>query len=166
MDGGSGMAVYFVKGKSTNHVKVGFTKGDPQKRLSNLQTSASEELEIIHVIPEGTTELEARLHEKFRHNHLRGEWFKYRPDVAIYLGDLDRLDKTHLFLLRLTSKWYNDAAIKGHFGDWIRAKAELSYFRGPEEQEEFFSEASHLVDISVPPDDWEKDFLMAKKRRT
>lgn len=159
------MSVYFIRGKSTNHIKIGYTSSTPEKRLSNLQTSASEELEIIHVIPSGTTTLEAELHEKFRNSHIRGEWFKYRPAVAIYLGHLDRLDKTHLFLLRLAGKWYDDPALKGWFGDWIRASAELSYFRGPEEQDDFFRTSKHLVDLDVPPDDLEKNFLIAKRKK-
>jgi len=41
------MSVYFIRNKLTGNVKIGFTKGDPEKRRQALQTACDGELELV-----------------------------------------------------------------------------------------------------------------------
>ena len=41
--------IYLIEDKNNNTYKIGVTKGDPKKRLKNLQTGNSSELEIKYL---------------------------------------------------------------------------------------------------------------------
>jgi len=76
--------VYFVICMDAERCKIGFTKGDVEKRLKNLQTGSASELIMIAKHP-GTTETERRLHEKFAANRLHGEWFELTNELRAYM---------------------------------------------------------------------------------
>lgn len=54
-------------------MKIGYSY-DPFARLEELQTAHYEELRLLMTIADNGT-LEMRLHERFAHLRIRGEWF-------------------------------------------------------------------------------------------
>lgn len=69
--------VYFIKDYGSGHIKIGYTSGGmygATQRLNGLQTASSTKLEILAVM-RGSRETEKSLHEKFKDEHTRGEWF-------------------------------------------------------------------------------------------
>lgn len=76
--------VYFIACRSTRHCKIGFTKGEVEKRLRNLQTGSAGQLMIVSMQP-GTVELERRLHERFASQCVHGEWFEMSGELFAYI---------------------------------------------------------------------------------
>lgn len=69
--------VYFVENIETGRIKVGFTTGSVNVRVSQLQIGSDCELRLLGAViadeTRGTTE--HQLHLKFAKWHYRGEWF-------------------------------------------------------------------------------------------
>lgn len=78
--------IYFIRSPSA--VKIGMAK-DANRRLMVLQTSHSDELELVATC-EGGRKLEAEYHALFAEHRLRGEWFSPHPDI---LAEIDRLQE-------------------------------------------------------------------------
>jgi hypothetical protein len=76
--------VYLVRGGDT--VKIGRTT-NLASRLRALATGSAVPLELLATVPGGRKE-EARLHRKWRHLHLRGEWFEAAPELLRYAQEL------------------------------------------------------------------------------
>lgn len=66
--------IYYIACTATMHCKIGFTAGDPIKRMRGLQTGAPAPLVLLAVHP-GTMEDERKLHEQFAEHCVHGEWF-------------------------------------------------------------------------------------------
>ncbi len=81
------MAVYFIQDSLTLNIKIGFTDGDPQKRLKSLQTASQGDLVLLTSVP-GTSSLEKTLHRRFAASHVRGEWFRPTHDLITYIARL------------------------------------------------------------------------------
>lgn len=77
-------AVYFIVCKETERCKIGFTKGDPLKRLRNMQTGAAGELRLVAAQP-GNIDTERALHERFAAQNVHGEWFDVTDDLFAYM---------------------------------------------------------------------------------
>jgi Meiotically up-regulated gene 113 len=80
--------VYFIQ--SDKAVKIGYTKQNPAKRLSQLQTGSLEQLKLLHFIPhENCRSLERRLHYMFRGYKARfnSEWFNLPVEVIDWILD-------------------------------------------------------------------------------
>jgi Meiotically Up-regulated Gene 113 (MUG113) protein len=88
--------IYFVR-SHLGFIKIGYTTAHPHDRLSEMQVGNPHELELVGV-HKGTKQIEARLHKRFRHLHVRGEWFREEPDLAEYVAKnttpVDRRPKT------------------------------------------------------------------------
>jgi hypothetical protein len=84
-------AVYFMLAVGTPLVKVGWTSGDPTKRLASLQVGCPHQLIILAAIPAGAY-FEGVVHRKLWESHVRGEWFRLSPAVlgAFHLRDNTR----------------------------------------------------------------------------
>jgi hypothetical protein len=78
--------VYFIACHETGRIKIGFTKGDPMKRIAALQTGCSTELALIACHP-GTPNTEKLLHEKFKNCRLHREWFAISDELRAYIID-------------------------------------------------------------------------------
>jgi Meiotically up-regulated gene 113 len=57
-------------------------------RVRSLQTGASAELTVLAVLP--GADREAELHQRFRHLHVRGEWFRPGPDLLAFVEEVNR----------------------------------------------------------------------------
>ncbi len=78
------MTVYFIQSGDCGPVKIGFTESCINKRLSQLQVSALDKLHLIAAI-DGDVLREKELHEKFKPHRIRGEWFHYHNDIALFV---------------------------------------------------------------------------------
>lgn len=73
--------VYFIAvGDPIQHVKIGYTGGDPRKRLKALQTANPLRLTILGFVL-GNEDYERELHSVLHDDRLAGEWFNYTPQV-------------------------------------------------------------------------------------
>lgn len=107
-------------------VKIGYTKGDPRKRLRQIQTASFEKLAIVSHFP-GSVEQEQLFHRVFSDLRLSGEWFK--PDdmllaafmaVAEYAGGITaRPPRTHSGLREFTGFLRREGA-RVHYPDGAR----------------------------------------------
>ena len=77
--------VYFIRSEKTHAIKIGFTAGQVEKRLSSLQTAHPYKLQLLATIP-GTLEYEKSLHERFASFRLEGEWFQPHPDILAFIS--------------------------------------------------------------------------------
>lgn len=73
------MAVYFIRAGESGPVKIG-SAADVDERLRQLQVGNHEELSAIRVV-EGTLFEERWLHDHFRAQHIRHEWFCFSKDM-------------------------------------------------------------------------------------
>ena len=81
--------VYFIS-DDCGHVKIGVAD-NPQLRLADLQTANATQLRIEAIEPGGVSR-ERELHARFSTDHLRGEWFRFTPDIALYIDELDYME--------------------------------------------------------------------------
>lgn len=78
--------MYFVLHTPKKSVKIGYS-AEPVKRIGSLQTASPVRLRLLGVCPGGMQD-EAELHTRFAHLHLRGEWFRYTPELEEALKEL------------------------------------------------------------------------------
>lgn len=83
------MAVYIIRAGSEGPVKIG-KANNPVARITALQGAHYEELRVVRLLSGGRRE-EQRLHNMFAALHIRGEWFRFSPDM---LGDIGVQDVT------------------------------------------------------------------------
>lgn len=62
------------------HVKVGYTKGDPEKRIRGLQTGCPFPIKLLGYVF-GNANREQELHNVLRDERVFGEWFEYSDFV-------------------------------------------------------------------------------------
>lgn len=67
--------IYLIGCQQPLSVKIGFTKGDPRKRLKQLQTGSPTKLVLCGWYP-GTQGQERELHQQLAKYNLTGEWFR------------------------------------------------------------------------------------------
>lgn len=79
--------VYFI-GAASGPIKIGIAIRPPA-RLSGLQTSHHEKLELLATC-EGDLELEKAYHRRFAANRLSGEWFERTPEIEAEIERLNR----------------------------------------------------------------------------
>lgn len=77
------MAVYFIQDDG-GEIKVGFSEGNPHRRLNAFRTGNPRELKLLVAIPGGREE-EHALHERFADLRTRGEWFKPDPRLLGFI---------------------------------------------------------------------------------
>ena len=88
-------AVYFIQeAGGSNLIKIGHTTGDNpieavRRRLNCLQTGNPHPLKVLAILgtprPQRT---ETMLHERFKSQRRRGEWFQPMPDLLAYIRRL------------------------------------------------------------------------------
>lgn len=79
--------VYFVRSEKTHAIKIGFTAGKIEDRLSALQTAHPYKLQVLAASC-GSREYEKALHGRFGHLRLEGEWFEPHPDLMAFIAVL------------------------------------------------------------------------------
>ncbi len=71
--------VYVIHAEGTDLYKIGYGI-NAKKRIAGIQTSCPHDLSVIKIYKKGTVCFERELHEKFRDNRTRGEWFTFTED--------------------------------------------------------------------------------------
>jgi hypothetical protein len=82
------VVVYFIRDPASRAIKVGYST-DPTKRLAQLQTATSGQLELLGSIPGGKEE-EGRIHALlgFQHQRIKGEWFRETEALVAHIASL------------------------------------------------------------------------------
>lgn len=73
---------YFIQQHNGGNIKIGFTRQEPKRRLSELQTANSHPLCIVGLI---VGNHEKRLHKKFANIKVNGEWYKNSVELVDYI---------------------------------------------------------------------------------
>jgi hypothetical protein len=113
------VSVYFVQGKTTGLVKVGYAKGDPQIRVDSFRVGCPEELEFLGSV-HGGRDVEAAFHKVFAMWRVRGEWFWPHPSLMEQIGRRD------------LGRWFAGGPEAMRFAADIRAGKPVPYRRTPE----------------------------------
>jgi hypothetical protein len=77
--------VYLVGAVEAKAVKIGYS-ARPLVRLSQIQTGSPFVVELLSVI-DGDVGTEAVAHSKFRKYRMRGEWFKWSPEIIEWFDE-------------------------------------------------------------------------------
>jgi hypothetical protein len=77
--------IYYIACSATERVKIGYTRGEPEVRLKQLQTGSAAELRLV-ACHGGSVEDERSLHEEFAEYRLRGEWFEMAEPVRRHVS--------------------------------------------------------------------------------
>jgi len=78
--------VYFAGRGDT--VKIGISV-NPKERIRNLQVASPDRLTLL-ATQEGGKEVELELHERFKADHIMGEWFKMSDGLRRYIKSLPK----------------------------------------------------------------------------
>ncbi|MEB3191101.1 MAG: YozE family protein, partial [Snowella sp.] len=81
--------VYFIQSQGTHTIKIGYTSGQAQNRLKDLQTAHPYQLNILATLP-GDRNYEKSLHQRFAEYRLKGEWFEPHPDLLAFIALLNK----------------------------------------------------------------------------
>ena len=85
--------VYFVTADAPDFpVKIGISLKFRQ-RINDLQTALPYEIQTLAIHPTKDAIFERRLHRKFDHLHIRGEWFRRTPELLAYIESLVTTDQ-------------------------------------------------------------------------
>jgi hypothetical protein len=79
--------IYYIMSSETGRMKIGYTKGKPEKRLRALQTGSPTKLSIVAIHP-GTPNTERDLHNKFKEERAHGEWFDISDELIVHCAEV------------------------------------------------------------------------------
>ena len=82
--------VYFIGGRS-GPIKIGYSI-DARKRLSKISVGSSQHLSLLAKVP-GTMDDERRMHHRFAHIRVKGEWFRREPEL---IAEIERIKKLNV----------------------------------------------------------------------
>lgn len=77
----------YVLDDGAGRVKIGFTRGDVQKRATTIQAASGCDLTIVGQF-QGTMADEKATHERFAAARIRGEWFRRTSEIAAWITGL------------------------------------------------------------------------------
>lgn len=77
--------IYYIACTATERLKIGYTRGEPEVRLKQLQTGSASDLRLM-AYHHGTLDDERQIHAKFAHQRHRGEWFQMSEDLFEHLA--------------------------------------------------------------------------------
>lgn len=84
--------IYFIQESVLKNIKIGFTSSHPEKRLYTLAVASSQELYFLGFML-GDKPKEKTLHQKFKHLHVRNEWFSPGEDLLMFIDALEYGDE-------------------------------------------------------------------------
>jgi hypothetical protein len=74
--------IYFIE--TQGMVKIGYSN-DPRRRFHNLSIGCPTKCSLVAVI-EGSMSEEKDIHEMFKANRIRGEWFEFTPEINTFIA--------------------------------------------------------------------------------
>jgi hypothetical protein len=78
--------IYFGRDEATKLIKIGFTTGEGEDRLRDLQTGCPGPL-VLLLQMEGLKQDETAWHERFASVRERGEWFRPAPELLLAITE-------------------------------------------------------------------------------
>jgi hypothetical protein len=75
--------IYFIE--TEGMVKIGYSN-DPRRRFHNLSIGCPTRCTLVAVIEGGKVE-EKRIHEMFKADRIRGEWFKFTVEINTFMRE-------------------------------------------------------------------------------
>lgn len=81
--------IYFIRDDQAEQIKIGHTRDDPWRRLSNLQVGNSNRLRLVGLIA-AEQAIERHIHFVLMEGRTRGEWFSDRGVTTQWLMDMTR----------------------------------------------------------------------------
>ena len=81
------MSIYFIQEfqNSSGLIKIGLSV-NPEGRLKGMQVNSPVLLGILETLP-GSDDVEAKLHEKFVRDRVRGEWFNASESLLNFIEE-------------------------------------------------------------------------------
>jgi hypothetical protein len=96
--------------KDEIYYKIGWTKRDPIKRLKELKTGNSQELELLQVFEsKWGPKIESSLHRNFKHVRCEGEWFKLSLEDANNFQSLCKMNHDSFEILAESNSWFQES---------------------------------------------------------
>jgi hypothetical protein len=89
--------------------KIGWTKRDPQKRLKELKTANSQDLNIEYILTSKFgPRIEKNLHRKYSNKRCNGEWFELnQKEASEFIDECKKQD--HIFQILIDNNtWIQD----------------------------------------------------------
>lgn len=92
--------------RSGKYYKIGWAV-DPEKRMKEMQVGNPKKIRIIGRFPVSThkkaRKLEAAIHQKFKHQHHRGEWYRLKEKDLEFFEPGTNLDSSE-FIMEMERK--------------------------------------------------------------
>lgn len=96
--------VYFIQcGGKNGPIKIGQTNNNIKERISQLQTGCPYELKLLWLY-KGDRFTESEIHEKFKHENIRGEW--YHPSRALFNFLGEEMQNSGVFITQSPEREY------------------------------------------------------------
>lgn len=83
------MTIYYIRKGAEGPIKIGFTAGQVERRMAQLQTGHHEPLILLGTSP-GTIEDEKSIHRELKDFHIHGEWFRPEPALLFTIDEMVR----------------------------------------------------------------------------
>ncbi|RJO75464.1 MAG: hypothetical protein C4523_00085 [Myxococcales bacterium] len=112
--------VYFIS--DGENIKIGYSLW-PHQRMQDLQVGHATALQMLGIMRVSSKDEEDRLHDRFLHLRVRGEWFRPGPDLLRFIARLpDPSEQQPSF-----AEWFSNRQATG----WPNEEAErAAYFVG------------------------------------
>lgn len=86
---GSGF-VYFIRGRITRRIKIGYVEDDIFRRLIEMQVGSPDPLELIGIV-NASYAIEQKLHSILEEYNTHGEWFEGSPSLIRFIKHISFL---------------------------------------------------------------------------
>lgn len=78
--------VYFIGNKQEQKVKIGSSGQPIKQRFITIQSNCPFDVEILLFV-EGMRTIEKYLHNMFKSDNIRGEWFRLSPEIQAFINN-------------------------------------------------------------------------------
>jgi len=91
------------------YYKIGWTKRDPKKRLKELKTANSQELNLVSVFEsKWGPRIESNLHRHFQSLRCEGEWFRLEPEQVLKFNEICQRNHDIFDLMSKENSWFRE----------------------------------------------------------
>jgi len=105
--------IYFIQAGKNGPIKIGQTNNGIEERIAQLQTGCPYELRLLWCY-NGDGYTEQVVHDLFKHERIRGEWFRPSPSILEFIRDemaneqeVGLLNSDPLFVLEVGENQYS-----------------------------------------------------------
>lgn len=134
------MAIYFIQCGEKGPIKIGYTNKKVKERMAELQTACPYEL-ILLWIYRGSDYTEELIHEKLKHEHIRGEWFRPGKDVLNFIA----INAANIYPIELNID--KKLIISEHINELITIQSEIAIIYLNYKTNKIFIESSDKIEV-------------------